>query len=525
MTATPTPAETPAELPEAAIERFRALLGDDRVLLEEAQRDEYRDPYWHRDDRTYDSSAVLLPTSTEQVQEIVRIANEFGVPLWTHSQGRNNGYGGTSPRVRGSVLVSLRGMNRVLEINRELAYAVVEPGVRWLDLHAALEEDGHDLMLSVPDIGWGSVIGNSMDNGVTYLPAGTDFTALTGLEVVLADGSLLRTGMGAIEGNTAWHTYKRSLGPTLDALFTQSNFGIVVRAGVALQRKPEAMQALILTAPRDSDLEAVIVALRELMLDGTVRGVPTIYTAPRGGALLLNLPVPEPRVWTEEALDEYARESGLGRWSVRVALWEDRDVLELKARKIARRWAEAIPDGSVIEGRVYGRDEYDRTETLTEKIYTGTATMDLVDITPPNIGHVGFSPAVPLDPAEVRYVLEQIRGRLREAGILFSGGLFAINPRTILLVTGIQFDRTDPDAVRNAFGVAERLVAELGELGYGEYRAHLDFMDLAADQYSFNDHAYRRFAETIKDAVDPKGIISPGRHGIWPRGVGRRAGE
>ena len=50
----------------------------------------------------------------------------------------------------------------------------------------------------------------------------------------------------------------------------------------------------------------------------------------------------------------------------------------------------------------------------------------------------------------------------------------------------------------------------------GEYRAHLSFMDLASDQYSFNNHSYRRFCETIKDAVDPNGILSRGRHGIWP---------
>ena len=45
---------------------------------------------------------------------------------------------------------------------------------------------------------------------------------------------------------------------------------------------------------------------------------------------------------------------------------------------------------------------------------------------------------------------------------------------------------------------------EAAKLGYGEYRAHLDFMDLAADQYRFDDHAYRRFCETIKDALDPE---------------------
>jgi 4-cresol dehydrogenase (hydroxylating) len=81
----------------------------------------------------------------------------------------------------------------------------------------------------------------------------------------------------------------------------------------------------------------------------------------------------------------------------------------------------------------------------------------------------------------------------------------------------MQFDHTDPESVRNAFELAKTLVQEIGALGYGEYRAHLDFMDLASDQYSFNDHAYRRLVEKIKDALDPNGVLSPGRHGIWPK--------
>jgi 4-cresol dehydrogenase (hydroxylating) len=58
--------------------------------------------------------------------------------------------------------------------------------------------------------------------------------------------------------------------------------------------------------------------------------------------------------------------------------------------------------------------------------------------------------------------------------------------------------------------------AEAGEQGYGDYRAHLDFMDLAAEQYSFDDHAYRRFTETIKDALDPNGIRCPAGTGSGP---------
>ena len=53
--------------------------------------------------------------------------------------------------------------------------------------------------------------------------------------------------------------------------------------------------------------------------------------------------------------------------------------------------------------------------------------------------------------------------------------------------------------------------------GYGEYRAHLAYMDFAAAQYSFNDAALLRLSETIKDALDPAGILAPGKQGIWPR--------
>src|SRR5262249_31842608 len=80
------------------------------------------------------------PNSVADVQEIVRIANEFRVPLWTFGQGRNFTYGGPAPRVRDSIQVSFRRMNRVLEVDDELAYAVVEPGVSFFDLFHHLQD-------------------------------------------------------------------------------------------------------------------------------------------------------------------------------------------------------------------------------------------------------------------------------------------------------------------------------------------------------------------------------------------------
>ena len=154
----------------AALDGFAAAVGSAAVLTSEAELAEFRDPFAYATWDEYTASAVVMPTTVEEIQEILRVANEHKVPLWTHGQGRNNGYGGPAPRVRGSVIVSLRNMNRVLEINEECAYAVVEPGVRWFDLYDAIQSGGHKLWVSIADLGWGSVIGNTLDHGVTYLP-------------------------------------------------------------------------------------------------------------------------------------------------------------------------------------------------------------------------------------------------------------------------------------------------------------------------------------------------------------------
>ena len=497
------------------LDRLRAVVGADEVITGEEALVRYRDPFWPLGDDTYAGAAVVRPGSTEQVQAIVRLANAHDVPVWTLGQGRNNGYGGSSPRLAGSIRISMERLDRVLEINEKLAYAVVEPGVRFFDLYEALRAGGHQLRMAVPDLGWGSVTGNAMDNGIQYMPLASNHGTVAGLEVVLPDGELLRTNMGAVPGSTAWHTYKRSMGPSLDALFTQSNLGIVTRMGVWLQRTPEAYQTLVLGVEKDEDLDKAIDTIRELMLDGTLQGVPSMYPAPRNGALLLDLPVPQPTVWTEEALDAYAAETGIGRWAVRVGLWEDREVLEYKSAKIKRVWS-ALPGARIKEGRIYRPAEYDSITGQTERVQIGVPTLQLNELTPEHIGHVGFSPVIPLDGAEIKAAITTMRRRATEHGVLLSGAIMAVSPRAAAVVLGLQFDRRDEAAVRTIFSLVHELITEFGAEGYGEYRAHIDTMDDAADQYSFNDHAYRRFVERIKDAVDPQGILSPGRHGIWP---------
>jgi 4-cresol dehydrogenase (hydroxylating) len=55
------------------------------------------------------------------------------------------------------------------------------------------------------------------------------------------------------------------------------------------------------------------------------------------------------------------------------------------------------------------------------------------------------------------------------------------------------------------------------EHGWGEYRTHIGFMEDVVEAYSYNNYALLRLHETVKDALDPNGILSPGKSGIWPQ--------
>lgn len=126
------------------------------------------------------------------------------------------GYGGAAPRVRGSVTIDLgRRMNAILDINAEDYTCLVEPGVSFYALHEALKSRGYDqhMWIDTPDLGGGSIIGNTVDRGVGYTPYGDHWACHSGMEVVLPTGEVIRTGMGALPRSNAWQIFPYGFGP------------------------------------------------------------------------------------------------------------------------------------------------------------------------------------------------------------------------------------------------------------------------------------------------------------------------
>ncbi len=134
----------------------------------------------------------------------------------------------------------------------------------------------------------------------------------------------------------------------------------------------------------------------------------------------------------------------------------------------------------------------------------------------PNGGHVFFSPISPTNGIDAQKLLTIARKRHIEFGIdLFPA--FCIGLREKHLIINMVYDRGDPSAKRAAYECMRAMIDDAAQAGYGEYRTHLVFQDQVAQTYDWNDGALMKFNERIKDALDPNGILAPGRCGIWPK--------
>jgi len=222
----------------------------------------------------------------------------------------------------------------------------------------------------------------------------------------------------------------------------------------------------------------------------------------------------------DAVIDRIARELEIGRWIMRFALYGHEDVVDLKFRRVQEAFSRI--EGAEVWGTKYAPDEYDTIEHPVELVEIGIPNLGINTMTGwyggEHGGHVGFSPVARLTGGDAIALRNLLRGLVEERARLdYAAVMIPTNARSFVHITMVIFDTKDEAQTRRAYDTAKLLVSEAAKEGYGEYRAHLDFMDLAADQYSFGDHAYRRFTETIKDAVDPNGILSPGKQGIWPK--------
>src|SRR2546423_6264026 len=180
---------------------------------------------------------VVRPKTADDVRSLLVLASERGIPVTPVVAGYNVA-GLAIPR-EGGIVLDLTRMDAVVELDREAMYVVVEPGVTFEQLKAFLASEAPELVYTYPSAPpFTSVMANALLDGLNNLsmPHGAMGKWVNGLEAVLADGDVVRTGSGGVVDR--W--FSRAPVPDFSGLFvsTQGTTGIVTRIALQLQPRP-----------------------------------------------------------------------------------------------------------------------------------------------------------------------------------------------------------------------------------------------------------------------------------------------
>jgi glycolate oxidase len=233
---------------------IRSTLPDVRLLDDPLDREAYRN-----DETAYLTAglplAVALPESTAEVAGLVRLAAEHRVPIVP--RGAGSGLSGGAAGIEGGLTIALTRMNRVLEIDRANLVVVTQPGILNAELKAAVAAEGLFYAPDPASYEICSIGGNLGTNagGLCCVKYGQTRDSVLGLEVVLADGRVIRTGGRSV---------KDVAGYALTHLFvgSQGTLGIITEATLRLRIAPaprSTMLAFFPTLPAAGDAVAGII--------------------------------------------------------------------------------------------------------------------------------------------------------------------------------------------------------------------------------------------------------------------------
>ena len=494
---------------------------------------------------------VLRPGSREQIQQIVREANQQGQRVYPISTGLNWGYGSATTAASGCTVLDLSGMNRILnadQISSANPVAVIEPGVTQRQLYEFLRDRCPDLMFNVTGSAADtSILGNALDRGVGYL--GPRREDLFGLEVVTGLGEVLQTGFRRLgETSPLAHSHPYGLGPILDGLFFQGNFGIVTSACFKLVPRAERQVAVSLALKREANLGAFIDVLAQLKREGVMGAVTHIGNKARTHASLM---YGISRYLSEHcgvSTAELAREASKALASVAPFEWTSLGgisgtarlvraaVSEVKARvgdlarltvvddakldmgfrvmhglrflPLARANAAAIAAIRPLHGLASGVPSDVAIDNLLWRF--GRTDLPATSLDESSCGLLFISPALPMDGVFVADVVAEMTAiAARHQNKLY----VTVNIETstsLVAVTNLLFDRSSTAETVQAQRCADALLAYIRSRGLEVYRARTDMMGSVVDEGS----DYWQVVRRLKAAIDPGNIISPGRYNL-----------
>ncbi len=413
--------------------------------------------------------AVVLARETAHVQAAVRIAAEAGVPIVP--QGARSGLSGAANALDGCIVISLEKMDRILAIEPIDRYVVTQPGVYNAVLSRAVAE--HGLFYPPDPSSWEfcSIGGNLSTNsgGLCCVKYGVTTDYVLGLEVVLADGRILRTGRKTVKGVAGYDLAKLIVG-------SEGTLGIITEATLALRpaaAKPKTMAALFGSGVEAGNAileiirSGVSLSLLEIMDRTTIRAVNKYK----------RMDLPDEAAAMLIAQSDAGGEAGAADVAAVAKLCRDHGALECIE-------AEDDAEGELLlEGR---------RAALTALEELGTTMID--DVAVPRSRLAEFIGRIEALSAELDITI----------GVLGHAGDGNMHPTVV-------FDQTDPAQAERAQVAFDRVMEiglELGGTITGEHGVGVLKRTWLAEEIGPVALDVHR---AIKTALDPKNLLNPGK--------------
>lgn len=347
---------------------------------------------------------------------------------------------------------------------------------------------------------------------------------------MLADGDVVRSGQFAISNSPSAHLSKFTFGPSIEGLFLQSNLGIVTKLGIWLHPQPQAYMSCSWDMPNFEDVELIVEIFGALRRDGLLPN--TVYVS--NIVEWLGMTGKRAELWPEEGpipdwrLKELQKELNLGYWNIKFGLYGAKEVVQAHFNELRRIISKEAPaSASRLQGHIFSGENDALLEATSIPdphggFFVGVPSLwslPMVKYRLPKdrvgIGaHADYSPIIPSSGKAVLEWVTTARAICEAQNFdLFCD--FFMHERHVIFVNMMVFDKTDPKHRHAVDTIFRNLYKEGRQRGFSKYRSHINYMgelmclcrqspdlangvDLVADSYDFNDHAYRRFVERLK---------------------------
>lgn len=509
-----------------AIREWEAVLGKKQVLLGSTLLQRYT---CSAEGIIREIPAALLARNLRDVVAAVRTAHRHSVPIYPVSTGRNWGYGSSLPVVDGSVILDLSNMNRILDFDSDLGLVTIEPGVTQRQLHEYLIRRKAPYLLPVTDAGPdSSVAGTILERGLCITVQPLLFLSLASLEAVLPSGEVSRHPYPA-GTPSRW-----GAGPYLSSLFSQGNLGIVTQLTLALPPKPETAEIFSFQVPAEKGLERVVEGMQEIRQAlGGMLNFPNLVNPQY--AFAMSIPYP----WDQapdgfiplEAIRKMCRAYSIPPWLGGGAIYGNREMVVAARHELAKTLSGCTDKLTFISrdlledsAGALSPERKKHLEEIFEHLLGKPIDFPLklaywksgepgrrLNPGRDGCGILWYAPLVSLVPRRVREYVEMVKRTCTAHRIdpLFTlvfadSCLFGIVP--------VLFNPGKNEEMTRAFRCYEALFKEGKSRGFLPYRVPVHAMKFLVDPSSPAWNLIGR----VKEALDPRGILAPGRYSPLP---------